>query len=388
MNANSYLCKFISEHPDDWEKLLTESYFIKIKHDGEYSIFVYDAGCDFSLDLVQEARGIIIDTKSLSVVCWPFRKFGNHNESYADEIDWSTVRVQEKVDGSIIKLWYDKRAGAWQFSTNVTIRAERAVIDAYPGVKLSEIIKRADNYRDRDFDALNKDKTYIFELISPETKVVINYGVTSLYHIGTRSNITGEEFDEDIGIKKPLSYPLRSLEDCLKAASVLNKNDSDLESDIEKEGFVVVDAAWRRVKIKSPDYLVQHRITNISSISKRDAVFMLINDKEKIENMSLASPALIPYFKFYDFKLAELCHTADKLSVIARSLFAEYSGDRAAVAKIISKHKLSAIAFRALDCTLSGSEILLSIPIERLVKLIPSYEPENLYSLFESTSAE
>ncbi len=386
MNKNSYLCNFLSKHPDDWEKLLTEKYFIKIKHDGAYSIFVYDIGCDFSLDLVQEARGIIINTEKLSVACWPFRKFGNHNESYADEIDWNTARVQEKIDGSIIKLWYDETAGAWQFSTNGTIRAERAAIDAYPGVKFSEIIKRADNYSDINFDTLDKEKTYIFELVSPETQVVIDYGITSLYHIGTRSNITGEEYDENIGIKKPLSYPLRSLEDCLKAASVLNRTDGKDESEIKKEGFVVVDSAWRRVKIKSPDYLVQHRITNISAISKRDAVFILINEKEKVENLTSASPALIPYFKFYDFKLSELCYTADKLSVIARSLFSEYSADRAAVAKIISKHRLSGIAFRALDCTDTGAEILLSTPIEKLIKLIPTYEPEDLYSLFSSNS--
>ena len=71
-----------------------------------------------ALQAIRELGGIIIDCERCEVVCWPFRKFGNHNEGYADTIDWSTARVQEKVDGSIVKLWYDEANGKWQFSTN------------------------------------------------------------------------------------------------------------------------------------------------------------------------------------------------------------------------------------------------------------------------------
>lgn len=50
----------------------------------------------FGNPLVQEARGIIIDTEKMEVVCWLFRKFGNFTESYADEIDWDTACVQKE----------------------------------------------------------------------------------------------------------------------------------------------------------------------------------------------------------------------------------------------------------------------------------------------------
>lgn len=390
MNEKSHLCNFIKNHPTDWEAILTKSYKIKIKHDGPYAIFVYDTECDFADPIVQESRGIIINTETLTVACWPFRKFGNHNESYADKIDWSSARVLEKVDGSIIKLWFDTLEGIWQFSTNGTIRAERAAIDTYPGVRFGDIIKRADNFSDIPFDSLDKTKTYIFELVSPETRVVIDYGTTTLYHIGTRSNVTGVESEESIGIKKPESYPLSSLADCLKAASVLNQTEADTANEVKKEGFVVVDKSWNRVKVKSPDYLATHRITNISAISKRDCVEMLLHNGERTRRLTEASPALIPYFKYYDFKLAELSHSANKIAIIARSLYEEYSRDRAAVAKIILKHPLSGIGFLAIDRdkTRTGAEILLSLPLEKLIKLIPSYEPEDFYNLFEGNNEE
>ena len=118
MNENSYLTRYISMH-ENWRTELSEyPYFLKIAEEGRYTIFNYDMTqsvsidgerrmCEFSLPEVPEARGIIINTETLDVACWPFRKFGNYGEYYADSIDWSTARVQEKVDGSIMKLWND-----------------------------------------------------------------------------------------------------------------------------------------------------------------------------------------------------------------------------------------------------------------------------------------
>ena len=336
MNANSHICKFISEHPD-WEKLLKDDYFIKIRREGALAIFVYSYDCDFSNPIVQEARGIIIDTERTEVVCWPFRKFGNYSESYADEIDWENARVLEKVDGSIIKLWYDFANNSWQFSTNGTIRAENASVEGYPTLTFESIIKRADNFGDIPFDALDKDKTYIFELVSPETRVVIGYECTSLYHIGTRHNITGLESEEDIDIKKPASYPIGSLDECRKAAANLNTGEGD---DVTAEGFVVVDSHWRRVKVKSPDYIVMHRITSAKSISKASYIEMLISGDEELNILLKANPHLQHVVKYYDYKLSELKFTADRIAELTRALNQEYSGDRGAVARTITKHPL------------------------------------------------
>lgn len=113
INRNSYICRFISEH-ENWRELLDEM-GIGIKEEYPFAIFNYTIGCDFSSPIVQEARGIIIDLENLDVACWPFRKFGNYNESYADKIDWATAMVQEKVDGSIVKLWWNRMRGLGNF---------------------------------------------------------------------------------------------------------------------------------------------------------------------------------------------------------------------------------------------------------------------------------
>jgi hypothetical protein len=50
--------------------------------------------------IVRESRGVILDeADDWRVVARAFDKFFNYGESGADEIDWGTARVQEKVDG-------------------------------------------------------------------------------------------------------------------------------------------------------------------------------------------------------------------------------------------------------------------------------------------------
>ena len=382
MNANSVICKYINDHPTDWYETLHKDYGIRIKKEDSLAIFSYNIECDFRDPIVQESRGIIIDHEKMEVVCWPFRKFGNYTESYADPIDWNNAVVLEKVDGSIIKLWFNKITNAWQFSTNGVINAENATTDAFSNIAYGALIRQAVNYKDIPFDKLDKDSTYIFELVSPQTRVVVKYDEIALYHLGTRSNITGEERNEDIGIKKPKSYKISSLEDCIKAAIELNKG-CESDDEIANEGFVVVDKNWNRVKVKSPDYIMMHRLKHNDGISKKDAVTTLLYIKSDVEKICKSNPLLIHVFKYYDFELAELNFQANQMASLARSLYNEYSNDRGAVAKIIKPHKLAFIGFKALENpNLKGEEILAGAPIEKLIKLIPDYVPEDLNDLF------
>ena len=379
MNNGSYLCRFLAEHPQNWEELLWNEYRIKIKTEGLYAIFNYGTGCDFSDPVIQEARGIILDTEKTEVVCWPFRKFGNYNESYADTIDWNSARVQEKVDGSIIKLWYDHRNQGWQFSTNASIRAENAPVGEFSACTFYDIIAKAENFRDIPFETLDRDLTYIFELVSPRTRVVVPYETTMLYHTGTRSNLTGQEIETDIGIAKPGMYPIRSLAECIETAVMLNRNDSD---EIMAEGFVVVDGSWNRVKVKSPDYIAKHHLLQMKSIPKRECIQMLIEASTEIEVICETNPELIPVFKFYDYHLSRLRHQANRLGALSRQLYEEYSRDRSAVAKIILKHPLAWIGFKCIEQEGNGSEFLMQMPLEKLVKMIPEYPEEDLSALF------
>ncbi|MGN0298807.1 MAG: RNA ligase [Lachnospiraceae bacterium] len=385
MNENSYICKFISRH-SDWETMLSEQYGIFIRREGSLALFKYNIECDFTDPIVQEARGIIIDVDALEVVCWPFRKFGNYNESYADEIDWSSARVQEKVDGSIIKLWYDRKKSDWQFSTNGTIRAKEALVGENGKNNFGDVIRMAVNYADIPFSELDQDKTYIFELVSPITQIVVPYEVTMLYHIGTRHNITGMETEENIGIRKPACYSLHSLDECIKAATKLNSSMRKF-SEVEQEGFVVVDKNWNRVKIKSPDYLAAHYVSTIR-MTKKNVITFLRENHISVKELCDMNPSAAAVIKYYDYRMTELDLAADEIGKMAKTLYEEYQHDRKLVAKVLIRNPLGKIGFWCIDHEEPGHVYLSQLSLSSYCKLIPEYVSESVSQLFKESTEE
>lgn len=382
MNLHSKICAFLEENKNnDWKTILKKEYCIRVKETGPYAIFNYTVGCDFGNPIVQEARGIIINLETLEVVCWPFRKFGNYNESYADAIDWRTAKVQEKVDGSIIKLWYDALSSDWKFATNGTIDASEAGIGESFDQIFLDVILKSENYKDIQFEALNKDYTYIFELTSPQTRVVVKYPKTYLYHIGTRNNKTGEEYDLDIGIEKVKMYALSSLEECIEAVKTLNSSKDT--SQVENEGFVVVDSRWNRVKIKSPEYLFYHRMASACRITKMQICEAILNGTFDIPKMCENLPQQARIFKFYDYQIEELIYRIELAVAKARRIYEEYHNDRKLTAEVIGKQKFSKFAFAGLNNEMTAREMLARMEITKIVSLIPDYSEENMRTFWE-----
>ncbi|MBQ4564132.1 MAG: hypothetical protein IJA58_06605, partial [Lachnospiraceae bacterium] len=253
---------------DDWEARITQPpFFVNVKHDGEYVLLKYQQlNSDMNMLIVQESRGSIFRRDAdgrWRYVCRPFDKFFNVGESQADQIDWSTARVLQKVDGSLIKLWYDE--GEWHLSTNGMIDAFKSSVPE-SGYRFGDVFNRALGMDFRVLgDYLDPDYTYLFELTSPDTKLVIPYpdGVWYLSRRHTESGV--EEFDrpELPGVKLPKQFFLNRLEDVLSVVSGMSK---------EEEGVVVNDARSHRIKIKSPEYLLAAHLMNNKMISNRNLV--------------------------------------------------------------------------------------------------------------------
>lgn len=242
--------KFLHEHPSDYEELLSKApYYITIKHDDDFVSFHYSLfESDMSNPIVRECRGSIFHATTLNCVCMPFYIFRNYEEEIADTIDWSTARVQEKVDGSLIKFWY--YGSAWHISTNGTIDARKA--PANDTESFYDIVHEAVDVEEL-CAYLSTECTYMFELVSPKIDHVCTYSDTCLYILGARELKSGKEFsDWDIApwlVREPHSYSLSSLNEIVASLDFLSDNE---------EGYVVVDADWHRIKVKSPIYLAKH----------------------------------------------------------------------------------------------------------------------------------
>lgn len=366
MTENSLICNLIKTDINWKESLAAKG--ISVKESGNLAIFCYGVACNFADPIVQEARGIIIDLKKKEVVCWPFRKFGNYGESYVDDINWSTARVQEKVDGSIVKLWFDHERQEWRWSSNGMIDAGEARALS-GGCSLLDLIKQADNYSDIDYAELNEYCTYIFELVSPMQQIVVKYPYTSLYHTGTRSNLTGEEIYCSIDVKRPKEFPLHSLIECIEAAKALNAGNDE----VKQEGFVVVDDNWHRIKVKSPDYIYAHHLVQNNVYTKKRLLPLVISDSEVLRDMLKASSDSEVYIRYYQYQFAILKKNIRISIAKARAMYEELSHDRKATAAAIADDPYKYFAFKAIGNDKSPDGIISDIPENVFMKWIQDY---------------
>ena len=260
----------------NWEELLTSKpYFLKIKtKDTRVCLMYNQIKSDMSNEIVQECRGLIIDTNDMRIVCYPFNKFFNYTDTLAATIDWKSAVMQKKIDGSIMKLYfYDNR---WVIASNGTIEADTAPV-LYPSENITTLLQMfmaSENYKDIDFTTLNKNYTYMFELTGKQNRVVVPHTTISLTHIGTRDNTTYKEILVDINIKKPSVYNL----------SFKSAKSSIEQLSFREEGYVAVDKYFNRVKIKSLAYLAAHHLKdNVASEDKILALLISGEDREFLQ---------------------------------------------------------------------------------------------------------
>lgn len=280
--ATNYLLEFIQDNPNDWEeKLSSDPYNLKISRDGPYVMFKYNQlSSDFSNPTVREARGIIFREDNWKCVRRAFDKFFNYGEPNAAEVDWNTAKVQTKIDGSLISAWFDDKK--WHYSTNGTIDAYKAPTGDIKlptfGDVLEEAFRNNGSSKKEIFEHFaSKNVCYTFELVSPQTRVVIPYEKPDLYFIGRRVMLTEHEGSPKDSIvseifKTPKEYDFHSAQDVVDAAK---------ELPWDEEGYVVVDSNFNRVKIKSPAWLAAHYARSNNSISKESLIQVILDGEQE-----------------------------------------------------------------------------------------------------------
>lgn len=80
-----------------------------------------------ALPEMQDCRGIILEKGTWKVLSLAFRKFFNSEEGNAHKIDWTTARVLEKLDGTLIQLYWDESKQTWFAGTTGTAEGEGEV---------------------------------------------------------------------------------------------------------------------------------------------------------------------------------------------------------------------------------------------------------------------
>lgn len=210
---------------------------------------------------VQDCRGLILERDTWEIMCLSFRKFFNNSEGHAATIDWDTAHVLEKLDGTMIQVYWDWHKEKWFAATTGTAEGEGEVNNKF-GTTFHELFWNTviEKYNLNDC-LLDKDHVYVFELTTPYNIVVKPHGESSATLLAMRNRKTLKEvgYNDLIMVAESLGVPLVKRYDLnAKNAGVLIKTFEEMIW--HDEGYVVVDGNFNRVKIKNPAYVSAHHL--------------------------------------------------------------------------------------------------------------------------------
>jgi len=219
-------------------------------------IYNYTPECQFSKswdDVTMMCRGLIVHKVTREIIARPFKKFFNYEEHMTvpdmPPVPSESPFVYPKMDGSLgILYWF---AGNPYIATRGSFVSDQATW-------ANDFIQRPSIQS--AIHKLDKSKTYLFEIIYPENRIVVSYGsredLVLLAVLDTETGSTDMEAFLDTEFPFVSNLPFTSYEN-LKGLNLTNQ-----------EGFVLhYPKTDMRVKIKFEDYVKLHKVmTGLSQI--------------------------------------------------------------------------------------------------------------------------
>lgn len=208
---------------------------------------------------MKDCRGLILEKNTFKVMSLAFKKFFNLGESNADKIDMDTACVLEKLDGTLIQLYWDWVDGKWYAGTTGTANGEGNVNNKLGRTFNDLFFDTIKKYPSFDINLLDREYCFVFELTTPYNIVVKPHSESSVTLLTVRNLETLKEMPRKkvVALGGFLKIPV------VKSYDLNSKETSDILKTFEdmpwtEEGYVMVDAKFNRVKIKNPAYLAMH----------------------------------------------------------------------------------------------------------------------------------
>lgn len=271
-------------------------------------IFNYSAKAQYVWHWTPETRacrGLIVNDAGV-IVARPFEKFFSY-EQLNGQVPAEPFEVYEKLDGSLgILYWIGDKphiATRGSFISEQALRATWILQTKYASVHL------------------DRDLTYLFEIIYPQNRIVVDYGETQdLFLLAIINTATGEELPlQEIGFPVVTRYDGVSDFEYLRSVQAENR-----------EGYVVRFESGTRVKLKFDEYKRLHRLlTGVNAAH----IWEALRDGNDLSDIINRVPD--EYFAWVQKTKADLLA---KYSVIERQAQADF--------KVLDDRKITALYFQ------------------------------------------
>lgn len=216
----------------------------QVHPDAPYFILNYTDKCTWDEEwneVTLQCRGLIVHKETYEIIARPFPKFFNHDQPLAPTLELEDeVIVLDKLDGSL-GIQYQLPDGTPTIATRGSFTSEQALW-ATDWLRVNTA----------SLPPVGEGETYLYEIIYPENRIVVDYGgFEGLILLGVVNIETGKVSVLDASQYTAIAaiYPYKTWADVLSAPARENA-----------EGFVVYKKATNEmVKIKYEDYKRLHK---------------------------------------------------------------------------------------------------------------------------------
>lgn len=229
------------------DQLIKDRYISVQKHP-HFDYFIYNYTQKTQFDRVWtpetlQCRGLILDSQG-TVVGRPFPKFFNYEE--VPSLPNESFHVFDKMDGSLIivapvkdKLLVATRGS---FNSEQARLAEKLLMEKY----ISDIL------------LMQEGITYLFELVGPSNRIVVNYKEDELVFLAGIETATGRELLHTNN--KNSWYPFTLIKPVRFYKSITDHTQLKTMFEENREGYVIRFESGLRVKVKFDEYIRLHKI--------------------------------------------------------------------------------------------------------------------------------
>lgn len=259
--------------------------------------------------ICDECRALILSKPDFEILSISFKRFYNFGEDVnSGNFDINKSICMEKVDGSLAVVYNDGHQWNVQTRKMAFAEGETRLGNTYKDVFCKAL--GGDNLNDI-FKLFDTDLCFVFELVSPETRVVKPYEGYNLYPLAVKNKKTLKEecfglkekyFSDNPNILEPKTYEFKSLDQILSNFKEIPAFD---------EGYVclIEDVNNWRIKIKNPAYLAIAHLRDNGAISTKRIIKLVFEQdyEEYLLNFPEDREFFDPYIEAYD-RMISLIH--------------------------------------------------------------------------------
>ena len=313
------------------DKYISEGWVVKSDHPSlPLSIYNYSRKTQYESmwdEITLMCRGLILDKNGI-LIAKSFNKFFNMEELKPEQIPNEPFEVFEKMDGSL-GIFFNYK-GEWIMATKGSFISDQSIV----GLSLA---------KQYEFDKICvAGFTYIFEILYPENRIVVDYCDEERLVLLSVLNSEGIELSYD-EIKLDgwdVVDRYNSTTDFKKLKQMIPNN---------KEGFVIRFRSGMRMKIKGEEYVRLHRIlTQFSNVD----IWEYLKDKKDLSKLLDRVPD--EFDTWVRETVKDLVTRYENIEkeykwIYEHIMSAEISSERKVFAELAKRYSHPSILFKLLD---------------------------------------